>query len=202
MKHTVRMMIMMLAVLCALCVLTACDGEQTQAQSSDWDFYKISIPEQGVKGAQGIKATQSFALTHADIPADHQGVAVTHIMPSAFVNKDMLQSVTFPATITYIGNMAFAGCSALTAIELPEGVTEIDMLAFANCTSLTEVKLPASLEKLGDYLFDGCTALTHVQYAGTMAQWEALSQQFPNWNQYTKHLIVVCSDGEIAEEAE
>ena len=196
MKYAIRAFMIVLAALCALCVLISCEElmtelspPKTQTEQGDWDFYRMS------EGTHGIKATSSFAQTNADIPAEHNGVTVTHIMSGAFMKKTMLQSVTLPGTIMYIGSTAFAECTALETIEIPEGVTEIDMLAFANCTSLTEVKLPASLKRLGDSLFDGCTALRRVQYAGTMAQWQALEQRCPNWNQYTKHLIVVCSDG-------
>ena len=64
----------------------------------------------------------------------------------------MLTSVTIPDSVTAIGNSAFSSCSNLTSITIPDSVTSIGRMAFYDCDSLTD-----------------------VYYAGTQAQWAAIT---------------------------
>ena len=64
-------------------------------------------------------------VTKAAIPAQIDGVAVTHIGESAFGACNKLTSVTIPDSVTNIGNYAFEGCSSLADIHIPDSVTYI-----------------------------------------------------------------------------
>ena len=199
MKKAYRVLSLMIVFILTsglLVSLISCDEmistPQDQTEQSDLDFCRMSV------GTRGVKAREAFALTHVEIPAEYDGVAVTHVMPGAFMRKTMLQSITLPNSIVFIGSTAFAE-TGITSITIPEGVTEIDVLAFANCTSLSSVMLPASLTTLGDGVFDGCTALTVINFAGTMKEWTAITERCPNWGMSASIETIVCSDGEITK---
>ena len=81
---------------------------------------------------------------------------------------------TIPDSVTSISSYAFSGCTSLTSVTIPDSVTSIDWYAFYNCTSLTSVTIPDSVTIIGGGAFD-CTSLTDVYYAGSEAQWKAIS---------------------------
>ena len=63
----------------------------------------------------------------------------------------------------------------LAACMIPDSVTSIVGYAFAGCTSLTNVTIPDSVTSIGYDAFSYCKSLTDVYYAGSEAQWKAIS---------------------------
>ena len=120
-----------------------------------------------------IIGEQAFAycasLASVTIPG-----SVTSIDGQAFRDCTSLTSVTIPDSVTSINWYAFDGCTSLTSVTIPDSVTSIDWYAFYNCTSLTSVTIPDSVTIIGGGAFD-CTSLTDVYYAGSEAQWKAIS---------------------------
>ena len=110
------------------------------------------------------------SLTSVTIPD-----SVTSIGGWAFYECTSLTSVTIPDSVTSIGNGAFKGCTSLTSVTIPGSVTRIGVGAFDSCTSLTCVTIPDSVTRIGKQAFDYCTSLTDVYYAGSEAQWKAIS---------------------------
>ena len=82
---------------------------------------------------------------------------------------------TIPDSVTSIGGSAFAGCTSLTSVTIPDSVTSIVDGVFNGCTSLTSVTIPDSVTSIGGWAFYNCTSLTDVYYAGSEAQWKAIS---------------------------
>ena len=78
-------------------------------------------------------------------------------------------------TVTSIGGSAFDNCRSLTSMTIPDSVTSIGDSAFRYCTSLTSVTIPDSVTSIGGDAFYFCTSLTDVYYAGSEAQWKAIS---------------------------
>ena len=101
--------------------------------------------------------------------------SVTSIGQHAFNGCRSLTSVTIPDGVTSIGAYAFSECSSLTSVSIPDSVTSIGGIAFGNCKSLTSVTIPDSVTSIGDGAFASCTSLTDVYYAGSEAQWKAIS---------------------------
>ena len=82
---------------------------------------------------------------------------------------------TIPNSVTSIGEYAFSHCTSLTSVTIPNSVTSIGEHAFSDCTSLTSVTISDSVTSIGEYAFYDCTSLTDVYYAGSEAQWKAIS---------------------------
>ena len=110
------------------------------------------------------------SLTSVTIPN-----SVTSIGDSAFQGCTSLTSVTIPDSVTSIGEWAFRYCTSLTSVTIPDGVTNIGDSTFSNCTSLTSVTIPDSVTYIGQQAFWRCESLTDVYYAGSEAQWKAIS---------------------------
>ena len=100
---------------------------------------------------------------------------VTSIGEWAFFVCRSLTSVTIPDSVTRIGKGAFSECTSLTSVTIPDGVTSIGKETFCNCGSLTSVTIPNSVTSIGWYAFYNCMSLAYVHYAGSEAQWKAIS---------------------------
>ena len=101
--------------------------------------------------------------------------SMTSIDWRAFAGCTSLTSVTIPSSVTSIGGATFSDCSSLTSVTIPSGVTSIRDYTFNGCTSLTSVTIPDSVTSIDWCAFAGCTSLTDVYYAGSEAQWKAIS---------------------------
>lgn len=94
--------------------------------------------------------------------------------------KNLIGSVTIPASTTYINTGAFRGCTnvtsviipnsvtrifdwafggaGLTSIQIPNSVTRIDGYAFHSCP-LSSITIPSSVTTLGSYIFNQCSQI-------------------------------------------
>lgn len=95
------------------------------------------------------------------------------------------------------GNGTFRQCSNLTSIRIPEGVTNISDYTFCECSNLTSIEIPASVTNIGMVAINNCTSLTTINYAGTIAQWNAITFG-ASWNYNTPATEVICSDGSVS----
>ena len=63
----------------------------------------------------------------------------------------------------------------VTDVIIEEGITYIGYYDFDYCTTLKTVTIPVSVDSIGQSAFEGCSALTDIYYAGTEAQWDAIT---------------------------
>ncbi len=77
-----------------------------------------------------------------DIPSEYQDAPVVYIDEFAFVNNEMLTSVSIPDSVTSIGRDAFSGCINLNKVTFGRGLTTIGNDAFSDCDSLEEIHIP------------------------------------------------------------
>ena len=122
--------------------------------------------------------------------------SVERIGTEAFYNCKSLESINIPDGVTSIGNLAFANCSSLTSIEIPDGDTSIGECAFQDCSSLTTVEIPNSVKSIGGYAFQKCSELKTINFAGTKAQWNAISKS-ASWKLGTSGITVYCTNGTV-----
>jgi hypothetical protein len=93
---------------------------------------------------------------------------VTGIGKAAFLNCEILESVTLPNSLQSIGELAFDGCRNLSWIRLPKGLKKIGRNAFYECSSLTEIILPEGLEGIEENTFAECRKLLRVALPKSM----------------------------------
>ena len=129
----------------------------------------VTIPD-SVTSISSDTFASCTSLTSVTIPS-----SVTSIGWSAFAYCTSLTSVTIPDSVTSIGYNAFGSCESLTSVTIPNSVTSIGDSVFSNCKSLTSVAIPDSVTSIFSCAFDDCTSLTDVYYAGSEAQWKAIS---------------------------
>ena len=127
------------------------------------------IPD-SVTSIVGYAFAGCTSLTNVTIPD-----SVTSIGSHAFSYCKSLTSVTIPDSVTSIGGSAFGNCTSLTSVTIPDSVTSIGDWAFSHCKSLTSVTIPDSVTSINWYAFYNCKSLTDVYYAGSEAQWKAIS---------------------------
>ncbi len=158
----------------------------TSVKCADGEWQKpVLLVEAGV----AVKLLDKTA-TSVKIPD-----GVTEIGVGAFEGCKSLASVVIPEGVTKIGGYAFDGCSSLASVVIPAGVTEIDESAFEGCTSLASVVIPAGVTEIGWQAFFGCPSLLSMEFAGTMADWEAVKKGNA-WNNGVPAKSVKCSDGD------
>lgn len=147
------------------------------------------------------------------------GSTLTKIDDSAFQNDTALTNIKIPASVTRIESYAFAGCTALatvdfsgcnaiygdtylfdgdtafTSVTIPASMTEIGSYLFCR-SSLTSVLIPVTVTKIDNNAFDYCEALTDFRYAGTVAQWNAITKG-SDWHIQAGFTTVTCTDGVV-----
>lgn len=132
------------------------------------------------------------------------GVHPVHITADGNISSSIFYTVTSITDLTTssgcasIGTSAFRSCGSLKTIDLADGLMTIGAYAFYKCANLEDFTLPSTVTTLGRQAFDGCSKLTHinipaavttieqgvftntgitrVDYAGTLAQYDNITQ--------------------------
>ena len=130
------------------------------ASSIFYDGFKLDIDSYS-KTAKVL----DYNGTESDltIPATVRDFTITSVEEFAFLDNDIIQSVTFNNTVKSIGFMAFARCPNLDTVILPSKLDSMDNSVFYKCGSLKTVYFNSPLEKVPDSTFTDCTSLTYVR---------------------------------------
>ena len=141
----------------------------------------VTIPD-SVTSIGGGAFCGCTSLTSVTIPD-----SVTSIGEKAFYYCSSLTSVTIPDSVTSIGDGAFASCTSLTGIWVAEGNNDYssdasgvlfnkDKTTLVQCPgAFAAYAIPDSVTSIEGQAFRDCTSLTDVYYAGSEAQWKAIS---------------------------
>ncbi len=103
----------------------------------------------------------------------------------AFSSCKNLKAIDLPETVTSIQTYAFTG-TALESVRIPQAAAEIAEGTFSACTSLREITIPVSVKQIGNNAFSGTeTTLCVVNFAGGLAEWDAISGDKPTLAKWT-----------------
>ena len=101
--------------------------------------------------------------------------SVTRIEDYALATNGGMTEILIPDSVTFIGEGALSECYGLQHVSLPSGLTQIaDELFFAS-SQLESVRIPAGVTSVGSFAFLCCDSLRDIWFAGTRAQWDAVS---------------------------
>ena len=136
------------------------------------------IVDRGTCGAEGNGSNLTWTLDSEGV-LTISGSGGMHGYGSSdapwYGSRSRVKSAVIAEGVTSIGESAFENCGSLTSVTIPNSVTSIGRYAFYYCTSLTSVTIPDSVTSIGGSAFYNCTSLTDVYYAGSEAQWKAIS---------------------------
>ena len=102
------------------------------------------------------------------IPSKIAGYSVTGIGDYAFMNCEVLTSITIPDSVTTIGNEAFWCCRQLTNVNIGNSVTTIGNSAFSGCGSLESIIIPDSVKNIGEYAFYFAGGLKNISLGNSV----------------------------------
>ena len=106
--------------------------------------------------------------------------SVTSLGPCAFESCAALKSVVLPEGVGWIDRQTFLSCESLESVTIPDNTAGIGPEAFKYCSGLKSVTIPESLTVVDRSAFLFCASLQDVFYAGSEAQWNAIT--FENGN--------------------
>lgn len=134
--------------------------------------------------------TKTLTISGGEAIPDYSGTANP---PPWNAYMDQIETAVIEDGVTAIGDSAFSSCAIVTSITIPEGVASIGASAFERCSELTNVDISVGGSSIEHTAFYACAALSTINYAGTQAQWNALT---PNAF-VPSGVAVTCSDGSI-----
>lgn len=92
-------------------------------------------------------------LSHIDVPSKINNIEITKISDYAFQGNTILESISFPETLTSIGKYAFASCITLQNIVIPSSLNSLGQYAFANCSSLKTITVSSYINATRDLAY-------------------------------------------------
>ncbi len=147
-----------------------------------------SLTTLGEGAFQGCISMQSAVLP----------VGLKEVGSYAFYKCASLTELEFPAGMQKIGAYAVGECGSLENVVIGKGPASLPPRTFLNCTKLERVSLPTSvltienewqwgagIDKIYYDSFYGCDNLQHIYYAGSEAQWSAVSGK-----EYVENVVV------------
>ncbi len=141
------------------------------ADGKPFALYNYTVNSDGTATITKYNGNSSYV----SIPKTIDGHTVTIIGSKAFQFKFM-REVVIPDTVTEIKNGAFLECDLLSSVTLSKSLKKMDAYAFGYCDSLESIEIPKSLEETYtayyyDYyygycygVFRGCSSLKNVSF--------------------------------------
>jgi len=138
--------------------------------------------------------------TEVIVPSTIHGYTVDKIGDAAFQDKNTIQKIILPETITSINDYnVFWYCTSLQSINLPKSLTYLATGAFSVCSSLEEIVIPDGITKLSK-TFRGCTSLKKVVIPDSVVSIDY--DTFINkvgGTELLKNVTIYCNEGSYAQ---
>lgn len=181
---------------------TGSTGDYSNANKLPYYSYMTAIKKVVVENGVTHLATRLFygasAMESISLPQ-----SVTSVGEACFRQCSALKTVILPDGLTTLSRVAFYSCTALEEVDLGETVTVLGDKAFNGCGKVTKLTIPATLTTLeaeyngtkSDAFAGIATADVTVNYGGTIAQWKALLETYPDSVLGKEYVTVTCTDG-------
>lgn len=114
-----------------------------------------------------------------EIPGIIGGVIVTAIGDNAFLQQELITSVTIPGSVKSIGEMAFNFCRNIESVDIKDGVESIGDYAFCWCENLTSINIPNSVTSIGTGAISICSNLESIDLPDNITFIDGLFNQCP-----------------------
>lgn len=105
-----------------------------------------------------------------NILSEVNGIPVTKIAKTAFMNKPRINKVIIADSVTEIGAQAFKNCENLLTVVLPKNLTSIPEECFDNCTMLKNIVLPSTIVSIGDRAFRDCQMVGKIKIPASVTE--------------------------------
>lgn len=105
-----------------------------------------------------------------NILSEVNGIPVTKIAETAFMNKPRINKVIIADSVTEIGAQAFKNCENLLTVVLPKNLASIPEECFDNCTILKNITLPSTLVSIGDRAFRDCKMVGKIKIPASVTE--------------------------------
>lgn len=168
----VACVLLVLVMLLGVLSFTACNKAETtnddaaNSSCTPVEFFTFELNNDSVYGNDSYMITGAAKELPADVvlPKSYNGLPITTIAQSAFVNNTNIQSLKISDTIVAIGLWAFEGCTSLKTVEVASSVKFIMAYAFRGCTALESVTFNEGLECIMTGVFRDCSSLKSLAF--------------------------------------
>ena len=154
-------LILIFLIALTLLMVTSCDIFALQKDNTNDDMFVFSLSETGYELTR-VNYDYAFSTETIKIPSEYNGLPVTIIGDSAFMDCSSIISVEIPDSVISIGENAFSDCSSLTSINIPEGITSIKSGVFSGCSALSSINIPDKVTEIGENAFHNCSSLSSI----------------------------------------
>ena len=120
------------------------------------------IDEKGVLYSRNLETLYCYPAAKTDTVYNIDTKTKT-VMPYAFMNARISDTVTFHSGISTVGESAFKG-SAIKTLALPDSVVRIEKETFNGCPNLETAILGNGVSVIGERAFGGCSNLKKLQF--------------------------------------
>lgn len=143
-RRNVLRIFLIIMTLCVALSMAACHDTDNDGSGDNNATYSLGLAYGKDSGGQSyfVEGIGVCTDTEVIIPDKYEGLPVTAIGDSAFLDCDTITKIVIPSSVTAINDSAFTGCSSLTAVDIPNSVTKLGSSLFSGCKSLESLTIP------------------------------------------------------------
>ncbi|MDE6471585.1 MAG: leucine-rich repeat domain-containing protein [Clostridia bacterium] len=180
-KRTILVLVLIVCVLCASLVFSACTKFQTPFLIEDNTI--VNLTDYGrtlenVRIPEGVTGISEKAFSEARLTSLYIPSSVIDIPSKVFADCVNLEKISIDSENTKYAsdgnciiekdtNTVIAGCKNSV---IPDYVTCIGDYAFYKCSKLSSVSIPDGVTRIGDYAFYCCYSLTNLEISMSLTQ--------------------------------